>query len=103
MLDPLSMKDRAKLAALSTRGGIAMRAFLTIGLLAIALPLGGCGSGGENEPEEPPMKVEDTAFGDLVGTQDQVRDRTNAAVDLHRESLDSRIEADEDAPAPPEE
>jgi len=79
-----------------------MRAFMTLGLLAIALPLGGCGSG-ENEPEEPPMKVEDTAFGELVGTQDKVRDRTNAAVDLHREALDSRIEADEDAPAPPEE
>ncbi|MGE0030454.1 MAG: hypothetical protein AB7T20_04990 [Steroidobacteraceae bacterium] len=79
-----------------------MRAFLTIGLLAIALPLYGCGSG-EDEPEEPPMKVEDTAFGELVGTQDKVRDRTNAAVDLHRDTLDSRIEADEDAPEPPEE
>ena len=78
-----------------------MRAFMTIGLLAVALPLGGCGGG--NEPDEPPMKVEDTAFGDLVGTQDKVRDRTNAAVDLHRETLDSRIEADEDAPASPEE
>ncbi len=81
-----------------------MRAFLTIGLLAAGLALCGCGGGGgEPEPEEPPMKVEDTAFGELVGTQDKVRDRTNAAVDLHRESLDSRIEADEDAPEPPEE
>lgn len=79
-----------------------MRAFLTIGLLAAALSLYGCG-GGEPESEEPPMKVEDTVFGELVGTQDKARDRTNAAVDLHRESLDSRIEADEDAPAPPEE
>lgn len=95
-------KDRAKLAALSTPGGIAMRTFMTIGLLAVALPLSGCGSS-EPEPEEPPMKVEDTVFGELVGTQDKVRDRTNAAVDLHREALDSRIEADEDAPAPPEE
>lgn len=79
-----------------------MRTFMTIGLLAAALPLGGCGSS-EPEPEEPPMKVEETVFGELVGTQDKVRDRTNAAVDLHREALDSRIEADEDAPAPPEE
>lgn len=78
-----------------------MRAILTIGLLTATLTL--CGCGGEPEPEEPPMKVEDTAFGELVGTQDQVRDRTNAAVDLHRETLNSRIEADEDAPAPPEE
>lgn len=74
-----------------------MRAFLTTGLLAIALSLGGCG-GGDPEPEEPPMRVEDTAFGELVGTQDKVRDAANAAVDLHRDALDSRLEADEGAP-----
>ena len=74
-----------------------MRAFMTIGLLAIALPFGGCG-GGESEPEEPPMKVEDTAFGELIGTQDKVRDAANAAVETHREALDSRLEADEGAP-----
>jgi hypothetical protein len=73
-----------------------MRAFMTIGLLAIALPLSGCG--GEPEPEEQPMKVEDTAFGELVGTQDKVRDAANAAVVTHREALDSRLEADEGAP-----
>jgi hypothetical protein len=70
---------------------------LTIGLLAIALQLSGCGSS-EPEPEEPPMKVEDTAFGELIGTQDKVRDAANAAVETHREAMDSRLEADEGAP-----
>ena len=44
------------------------------------------------------MKVEDTAFGPLIGTQDKARDRSNAAVELHRESLDRRLEEDEGAP-----
>ncbi len=74
-----------------------MRTGMLIGLLAIALPLGGCGSS-EEEPKEEPMKVEDTVFGDLVGTQDKARDRTNAAVEAHREALESRLEADEGAP-----
>lgn len=73
-----------------------MRTGMTIGLLAIALLLCGCG-GSEPEPEEPPMKVEDTVFGELVGTQDKVRDRTNAAVDAHREALKTRLETDEGA------
>ncbi len=74
-----------------------MQRMLTIGLVAIALQFSGCGSS-EPEPEEPPMKVEDTAFGELIGTQDKVRDAANAAVDTHREALDSRLEADEGAP-----
>lgn len=73
-----------------------MRTGMTVGLLAIAWLLCGCGSS-EPEPEEPPMRVEDTAFGELIGTQDKVRDRTNAAVDLHRKALESRLEADEGA------
>jgi hypothetical protein len=44
------------------------------------------------------MQVEETVFGDLVGTQDKARDRSNAAVEQHREALDSRLEADEGAP-----
>lgn len=68
--------------------------------LAALLAMAGCGGGGdrEQEPEEPPMKVEDTVFGDLVGTQDKARDRSNAAVEQHREALESRVEADEGAP-----
>ena len=79
-----------------------MRAKTAIGMLAIALALAGCG--GEPEPEKEPMKVEDTVFGDLVGTQEKARDGANAAVEVHREAMDSRLEADEGAPPePPEE
>lgn len=65
-----------------------------------------CGGSGddEEEPEEPPMRVEDTVFGDLVTTPGKVQDRADAAVDKHRESLKSQIEASEGAPEPePEE
>jgi len=74
-----------------------MRATTTIGMLTVALALAGCG-GGEPEPEKEPMKVEDTVFGDLIGTQDKARDRANAAVETHRKALESRLEADEGAP-----
>jgi len=68
--------------------------------LAVLLLTAGCGGGDDRdaEPEEAPMKVEETVFGDLVGTQDKARDRSNAAVDQHREQMDSRLEADEGAP-----
>ena len=76
-----------------------MRAYVAFGVLIVAIATAGCSSGdGPEKKEQPPMKVEDTAFGDLVGTQDQARDRANAAVELHREALDSRLEADEGAP-----
>jgi len=73
-----------------------MRIFLTIGVTVAAVALGACG--GSDEPEkkkEPPMKVEDTAFGPLIGTQDKARDRANAAVEEHRENLEERLEEDE--------
>ncbi|MGH8197152.1 MAG: hypothetical protein ACRETI_03185 [Steroidobacteraceae bacterium] len=75
-----------------------MRAILALGVLTVALTMAGCGSDEGPEEEEPPMKVEDTVFGDLVGTQDKARDRANAAVEVHRDSLEKRIDADEDAP-----
>ena len=75
-----------------------MRAIWTAGVFA-ALAIAGCGS---SEPapapkaaEEKPMKVEDTAFGDLVGTQDKARDRTNAAVEQYKAALDAEIKESE--------
>jgi hypothetical protein len=73
-----------------------MRAILAFGVLSATLATG-CGGNKEPEEEEPPMKVENTVFGDLVGTQDKARDRSNAAVELHRESMDKRLEEDEGA------
>lgn len=69
--------------------------------LAALLPAAGCGGAGDDrsrEAGEPPMKVEDTVVGDLVTAPERVDDRTNAAMDEHREALESRIEADEGAP-----
>jgi hypothetical protein len=71
-----------------------MRANFAIGMLALAAVLAGCG-GSDKPEEEEPMKVEDTAFGPLVGTQDKARDRASAAVEVHRENLDDRLEQDE--------
>jgi len=70
--------------------------FTTIGMMTAALLIAGCG--GQDEPEkkkEAPMKVEDTAFGPLIGTQDKARDRANAAVEERRENLNERLEEDE--------
>ncbi|HKX57954.1 MAG TPA: hypothetical protein VJN00_01125 [Steroidobacteraceae bacterium] len=67
-----------------------MRATVATGLLAIML--GGCGGG--DEPEEP-MKVGDTVFAPVVTAPARVQDRTNAAVELHRENMNERLEQDE--------
>ena len=82
-----------------------MRATAAIGWLAALLALAGCGGGErdqEPEPEKETIPVEDTVFGDLVGTQDKARDRTNAAIDAHRKAMEAQIKADE-APPPSEE
>jgi len=73
-----------------------MHAAWKAGLLLI-VATAGCGSS-EPEPEEPPMKVEDTVFGDLVGTQDKARDRANEAMNAHREALEAQVNESE---APP--
>ena len=71
-----------------------MQAIVATGMLTVALALAGCG--GSDKPEEDePMKVEDTAFGPLVGTPDKARDRANAAVEVHRKNLDDRLGQDE--------
>jgi hypothetical protein len=72
-----------------------MRVCRTIGAATIALLAAGCGGSDEPEKKAEPMRVEDTAFGPLIGTQDKARDGANAAVELHRESLERRIDEDE--------
>jgi hypothetical protein len=74
-----------------------MNAIVASGVLAMALALAGCGGPDEPEEKEEPMKVEDTAFGPLVGTQDKARDRANAAVEVHRKSMNERLDQDEGA------
>ncbi len=73
-----------------------MGQFVAIGLLATAIALAGCGKS-ETEKEKPPMKVEDTAFGPLVGTPKKVKDRTDAAAETYRDNLNERLDADEGA------
>ncbi len=68
--------------------------FWTSGVTILALALAGCGQD-EAEPPEPTMAVEDTVFGDLIATQDQARDRTNAALEQHRQALKSQLDAAE--------
>jgi hypothetical protein len=72
-----------------------MHAIVATGMLAVAVALAGCGGPDQPEKKEESMKVEDTAFGPLIGTQDKARDRANAAVDVHRKNMDERLEADE--------
>ena len=66
-----------------------MRTIWMAGMIAV-LAMAGCGKS-EPEPEEQPMKVEDTVFGDLVGTQDKARDQANAAVEQNKAALDAEI------------
>ncbi len=72
-----------------------MRIYVTIVLVSAALLLAGCGGPDEPEEKEEPMKVEDTAFGPLVGTPKKVEERTDAAAEQYRESMNKRLEEDE--------
>ena len=72
-----------------------MRAIIATGLLAIMV--GGCGGRDEPEESEKPMKVEDTVFAPVVTAPARVQDRTNTAVELHRENMNERLERDEGA------
>lgn len=72
-----------------------MRVYVTIALVAAALALAGCGGAEEPAKDEEPMKVEDTAFGTLVGAPKKVQERTDAAAEQHRESMNERLEEDE--------
>jgi len=54
--------------------------------------------GGEEAEEREVMKPEETVFRDLVTAPDKVEDRTNAAMDAHREALDRAIRESEGEP-----
>jgi hypothetical protein len=57
-------------------------------VLAVAA---GCGGGDEREV----MKPEETVVGDLVTAPGRAEDRTQAAMQAHREALQQQIEASE--------
>ncbi len=77
-----------------------MRNILALGMMTLTLTVMGCGSSDEpkKKTEVPTMKVEDTAFGPLVGTPKKVQDRTDAAAETYRENLNQRLDEDEGAP-----
>lgn len=63
-------------------------------LLAV---LAACGGGEKKEREV--MKPEETVFRDLVTAPRKAEDRTNAALDAHREALERSLrESEGDAP-----
>lgn len=68
-----------------------------VAVLASAIVLAGCGSSDdpEKKKEETPMRVEDTAFGPLVGTPKKVQDQTDAAARKYRDNLNERLDTDE--------
>ena len=74
-----------------------MRTMVALGIILTAAIAAACGGSDEpkkNEKDEV-MKVEDTAFGPLVGTPKKVQDRTDAAAGQYRESMNERLEEDE--------
>lgn len=70
---------------------------IVLALLA-AMMLSACGAGTEEaEPAQQPPPVEDTAFGDMVGTIDKAK-AVQDTVDVHKQEMDRRIEEGEEAP-----
>jgi hypothetical protein len=58
----------------------------------VAVVLAGCG-GGQEQAEEP-MPVEESMFGDMVGTMDKARSVEQTTLD-HKEHLDRAMDAAE--------
>ena len=71
-----------------------MRTNQRIPLAAALLVLSACGAQEEPRPEPPP--VEDTAFGDAVGTMDRARAVGDTTLQ-HKQDLDRTIEQGEGA------
>ena len=63
--------------------------------LTVLLVLAACG--GERREEHEGMKPEETVFRDLVTAPGKAEDRTNAAMDAHREALQRQLRESEGA------
>jgi len=76
-----------------------MRKILAVGVALVATMAAGCGSSDEPKKKEKDdvMKVEDTAFGPLVGTPKKVQNKTDAAAETYRDNLNERLDEDEGA------
>ena len=74
-----------------------MRICMTIVCMSAALALAGCGGSDEPEKKEAREAItpENNAFGTLVGAPKKVEDRTDAAADQYRDSMNQRLEQDE--------
>jgi len=72
---------------------------LAVGVAMVAMVAAGCGSSDEPKKKEKDdvMKVEDTAFGPLVGTPKKVQEKTDAAAETYRDNLNKRLDEDEGA------
>jgi hypothetical protein len=68
------------------------RARLVAAVLTFAL-VAACGGGEKKEREV--MKPEETVFRDLVTAPQKAEDRTNAAMDAHREALEKQLRESE--------
>ncbi|HEY0943161.1 MAG TPA: hypothetical protein VGE08_23955 [Steroidobacter sp.] len=85
-------KANAPLIANVALARVAMRG---AAFMIVASVLAACGSG--QQPSNPPP-VEDTAFGDMVGTMDKARAVEGIAQE-HKEALDRTLEQNENASA----
>ena len=74
-----------------------MRALQAVGVALLSILAAGCGSSDEPKKKEKDdvMKVEDTAFGPLVGTPKRVQDETDADAAKYRDKLNERLDTDE--------
>jgi hypothetical protein len=62
-----------------------------------ALVLSACGAGGEDtKPEAETPTVDETAFGDMVGTIDKAKG-VQDTVDSHKEATDRRLDEGDEA------
>jgi hypothetical protein len=63
-------------------------------VVVACLAVAACGGSAEDEQREPPPAVEDTAFGDAVGTMDRARAVEDTTLQ-HKQDLDRAIDQQE--------